>query len=177
MKNYSYKLSVYDGDKEVFQEPLSYEGMISLISSCPDSEPYQALFDFAAAHPSSLVREYVAGKDHLSKKAVELLSGDKSINVLRALVRSSAFKKYAGDKLLIDLISLDSEIARSIADYYEQFEMADSSKITAALLQSTEPAVITNLVGNYSTPKKIIKELVNYPDSFVASAAKDRLKN
>jgi hypothetical protein len=177
MKNYTYRLSVFDGDKEVFQESISYEGMMSLISSCPDSDSYQALYDFAAAHPSSVVREYVAGKDNLSKKTVELLSCDKSINVLRALIRSSAFKKYAGDKLLMDFISLDPEIARSIAEYYEQFEMADSSKLTAALLQSSEPSVLAGLVGNYSTSKKIIRELVNHPDSYVASSAKDRLKN
>lgn len=47
--------------------------------------------------PPVIVREYVAGKDCLSIRAVDVLSTDKSINVLRALVRSSAFKKHVSD--------------------------------------------------------------------------------
>ncbi len=175
MKSYIYKLGVYEGDKEVYQGALSYEEMMSVISSCPDSPSNQALFEFAAFHPSSTVREYVASKDNLSSKTVEILSADKSINVLRSLVRSSSFKKLASDKLLVELIRLDFEIARNIADYYEQYEMADSSKLIAALLESTDPAVLTSLAGNYSTPKKIIKELANNSDPYVANTAKNRL--
>lgn len=176
MKSYTFKLGIYDGDNEVYQGVLSYEEMMSVISSCPDSPSNQALFEFAASHPSSTVREYVASKDNLSSKAVEILSTDKSINVLRSLVRSSSFKKFASDKLLIDLIHSDFEIARNIADYYEQFEMADPAKLMAALLESADPAVLTSLAGNYSTPKKLIKELANNPDPYVANIARDRLK-
>lgn len=175
MKSYSFKLGIYDGDKEIYQGDLSYEEMMSVISSCPDSLSNQALFELAALHPSSTVREYVASKDNLSPKAVDILSSDKSVNVLRSLVRSSAFKKLASDKLLIELIHLDFEIARNIADYYEQYEMADSSKLIAALLESTDPAVLTSLAGNYSTPKKIIKDLANNSDPYVANTAKNRL--
>ncbi len=177
MKNYSFKLGIYDGDKEVFQGVLSYEEVTSVISSCEDSQSNQVLFEFAASHPSSTVRESVASKDNLSSKTVEILSADKSINVLRSLVRSSAFRKNASDKLLIDFIHLDFEIARSIADCYEQFDMADSAKLIAALLESTDPAILTSLLGNYSTPKKVIKELVNNSDPYVANMAKDRLKS
>ena len=177
MKNYSFKLGIYDGDKEVFQGELSYEEMMSVISSCTDSQSNQALFEFAASHPSSTVREYVASKDNLSTKAVEILSADKSINVLRSLVRSASFRKNASDKLLIELINLDFEIARSIADCYEQFDIADSEKLIAALLEATDPAILTSLVGNYSTPKRVIKELANNSDPYVANMAKDRLKS
>jgi len=177
MKNYTFKLAVLEGDKEVFQESLSYEAMISLISSSPDTEAFQSLYDHAATHQSAIVREYVAGKDNLSKNSVDILSADKSINVLRALVRSAAFKKHACDEILVNLILLDIEIARSIADYYEEFKMTDSDRILNALLQINEPAVMTNLINNYSTPKKVLKELANYPDSFVATAAKERLSS
>jgi hypothetical protein len=176
MKSYSFKLGIYDGDIEVHQGALSYEEVTAVISSCPDTPSNQALFEFAASHPSSTVREYVASKDNLSSKAVEILSADKSINVLRSLVRSSSFKKYATDKLLINLIQLDFEIARNIADCHEQFEMADSAKLIAALLEATDPAILNSLAGNYSTPKKSIKELANHSDPYVANTAKDRLK-
>jgi hypothetical protein len=96
---------------------------------------------------------------------------------LRSLVRSSAFRKNASDKFLIDFIHLDFEIARSIADCYEEFDMADSAKLIAALLESTDPAILTSLLGNYSTPKKVIKELANNSDPYVANMAKDRLKS
>jgi hypothetical protein len=175
LKSYSFKLGIYDGDKEVYQGELSYEEMTAVISSCPDSPFNQTLYEFAASHPSSTVREYVASKDNLSNKAVEILSADKSINVLRTLVRSSSFKKFASDKLLIDLINLDFEIARNIADYHEQFEMADSAKLIVALLEATDPAILTSLAGNYSTPKKAIKELANNSDPYVANTAKNRL--
>jgi hypothetical protein len=55
--------------------------------------------------------------------------------------------------------------------------MADSAKLIAALLESTDPAILTSLLGNYSTPKKVIKELVNNSDPYVANMAKDRLKS
>ena len=177
MKNYSFKLGIYDGDKEVSQTELSYEEVMSVISSFPDSQSNEALFEYAASHASSAVREHVASKDNLSRKAVDILSADKSIDVLRSLVRSSSFRKNASDKLLIDLIHLDFEIARSIADCYEQFDMADSAKLMDALLEATDPAILTSLVGNYSTPKRVIKELANNSDPYVAYMAKDRLKS
>lgn len=177
MKNYTFKLGIFEGDKEVYQGNLSYEEVMSLVSTSFDGEANEKFYEFAALHPSSVVREYVASKDNLSAHTIEILSSDKSINVLRSLVRSASFKKIAGEKLLVDFINLDFEIARNIADCFEQFDMADSSKLIAALLECNDPAVLTSLASNYSTPKKIIKLLVENDDPYVANTAKDRLKN
>ncbi len=164
-------------NEKIVEFPLSYESLGSLISSYIDDAAGNELFEAAATHPSSSVREQVAYKENLSEAAVEILKKDKSINVLRCLARTQAFRKYATFEDVERLISLDVEVAQSIASYHESFELIESSKIIEILLKSSDPSVLASLASNYSTPKKITKTLLNYPDPYVANEAKSRMKD
>jgi hypothetical protein len=93
-----FKLVVEDGGKEVFAEPLSYETISNIASSYDDSKDSNKFFALAARHPASSVRENIAYKDNISKEILSLLTADKSLPVLRNLVRTEAFKKNASEE-------------------------------------------------------------------------------
>jgi hypothetical protein len=166
-----------DDGKEVFTAPLSYEAFANIISNYPDHEDSNDFFLLAVKHPASTVRENIAYKDHLSSEVIEILAKDKSVSVLRNLVRSSAFKEQASHEMLEKLINLDIEIAQSIAGDVESFQEADVTKLANLLAVHEDPSVVASLANNYSAPKKILKKLLTHPDPYVANAAKARLEN
>ena len=108
-----------DDGKEVFTAPLSYEALANIISNYPDHEDSNDLFLLAARNPATIVRENVANKYHLSAEVVEILAKDRSVPVLRNLVRLSVFREQATHETLEKLIKLDIEIAQSIASDVE----------------------------------------------------------
>lgn len=172
-----FKLVVEDGGKEVFSKPLSYETVANITSSYEDSDESNEFFTLAALHPASTVRENVAYKDKLSGEILNLLINDKSIPVLRNLVRTEAFKENASVDDIERLIKLDVEIAQSIAGDIDSYQQADASKLCNVILGLDDPSILASLAGNYSTPKKVLKELVNHSDPYVASEAKRRLED
>jgi hypothetical protein len=174
-KKIIFKIVVLEDGKEKFSENLSYEAASNIVSNFPDRIESNEFFLLAAQHPASTVRENVAYKDKLTSDVVEILANDGSVAVLRNLVRSNAFRETASQDLLEKLISLDVEIAQSIAGSVESFEQADANKLAAAIATHEDPSVVSSLAGNYSTPKKILKTLINHPDPYVASEAKSRL--
>lgn len=169
-----YVVAMQDG-KEVLKKKLSYEAVSNVVSNASDGSENDDLFAVASKHASSNVREQVAYKDHLADETVEHLSDDKSIAVLRNLVRSQKFKETANTEKLKSLISLDVEIASSIAGDIESYAEADKDELLADLLQNSDPYVLGSLAGSYSTPKKTLKLLVKNADPYVASQAKSRL--
>jgi len=172
-----FKLVVEDGGKEVFSKPLSYETVASITSSYEDAEESKDFFALVAKHPASTVRENVAYKDKISEEILSLLMTDKSIPVLRNLVRTEAFKENASAADIERLIHLDVEIAQNIAGDIDSYQQADASKLCAIILSMEDPSILASLAGNYSTPKKVLKELVNHSDPYVASEAKKRLED
>lgn len=172
----TFKLSVTSGKKTV-EIPISYESLASFISSYPDRPDSADLFELAASHQSSYVREQVAYKENLSETTVEILKKDSSINVLRCLVRTQAFRRYAHLEDVQRFISLDPELAQSVASYFESYEQVEPSKVIELLSKSTDPGVLYSLVSNYSTPKKVIKSFVGHPDPHIAGEAKSRMSN
>ena len=172
-----FKLVVTDSNKEVYETILSYEVISSIVSSYPDKEDSNEFFELAAQHSASVVRENVAYKDSLSIDVLNLLSKDKSIAVLRNLVRTNAFRENATQDEILDLINLDVEIAQTIANYVESFEKADINTLALALSKHDDPSVVASLAGNYGTPKKVLKTLVNHPDPYVANEARSRLED
>jgi len=172
-----FKLVIEDDGKEVFSEPLSYETLSNIASNYEDAEDSNKFFALAAQHPASSVRENIAYKDKISEEIMSTLIADKSIPVLRNLVRSEAFKENASAADIERLIHLDVEIAQSIAGDIDSYQQADASKLCAVILSMEDPSILASLAGNYSTPKKVLKELVNHPDPYVASEAKKRLED
>ena len=175
--NIKFTIHASDDGKEVFTAPLSYEALATIISNYPDHDDSNDFFLLAAKHPASTVRENLAWKDHLSAEVVVILAKDKSVPVLRSLIRSSAFREQANHEMLEKLINLDIEIAQSIANDVESFQEADVIKLANLLAVHEDPSVVASLANNYRAPKNILKKLLTHPDPYVANAAKARLEN
>jgi hypothetical protein len=174
---YSVVLVVKKRDGTQIEAPLSYESASSAVSSAADSKDNSLLFEALAEHPASQVREQVAYKDLISEKTISLLVKDSSVNVLRNLVRNESFRKYASHDQIIDLVSRDVEIAASVAQNLESYENVDHQALVEILLGSEDPYVIAAVAGNYATPKKFLKPLLNHIDRTVVHEAKRRLEN
>jgi len=176
-KEIKYNLTITEDGKEIYADAISYEAMSSIISNSPDLKYFENLYLAASKSTSSVVRENVAYKENLNKETVEILIKDDSINVLRSLVRNKGFKKYAAHDDIERLFLLDAEIAKDIAGYFVSFENADSEKLIKIILDSNDPGILYALVGSYNSPKKILKDLSEHSDPYVASEAKNRLEN
>lgn len=172
-----FKLVVTEDGEEVLNKLLSYEAVSNIVSNASDSKDNEDLFLLAARHPSSNVREYVAYKDRMPDAAVKLLTADKSISVLRNLVRSQKFKEHATIEELEMFLALDTEIAQSIAGDIDSYSETDKTKLAEMVATHSDPAVVATLAGSYSTPKKILKSLLKHYDPYVVSEAKGRLEN
>lgn len=176
-KELVFKLVVSDSGKEKFSANLSFEMLSNIVSNFPDDKSSNDFLLLAAQHPASVVRENVAYKDNLSSEVLELLSKDSSIAVLRNLVSSGAFKENVTQEKLIDLIKLDTEIARRIANNIDSYEQADLSELATLISKHEDPSVVADLAQSYGTPKKILKTLLNHPDPYVSREARLRLEN
>ena len=175
MKNYQYKLVILDEKKEIYSSNLSFYDLEQLSSNLDDSESSSPLFHILSNHPSENVRENIAYKDNLNEETFEILSNDKSINVLRRLINSDAAKKYASNQKLIEWINLDSELAKSIASYINRYENGEIDELAEILSNHIDPSVASELANNSDTPKKYLKKLLKHQDSKVAKDAKNSL--
>jgi hypothetical protein len=171
------KVVISEGSKEVLSAPISYNSFATVVSEISDSEANQAFFAEAAKHAAPNVRENVAYKENLDKATVDLLSKDTSVNVLRNLVRTVAFKKYAKQDLIEKLIATDAEVATTIAGDLEAYEQGDMNKSIDLIIKMNNPFVINSIANNYSTPKKVLKTLMSYPDPLIAFDAKARYED
>jgi len=104
------------------------------------------------------------------------LINDTSISVLRSLSRSAAFKEYASHDVVEKLVKFDFEIAQNVARDFEAYQQADSAKLCDALLALSDPSISYSLAGNSNTPKKLLRELQNHKDPYVAGEARRRLE-
>ena len=144
----------------------------NISNNWPDEESENDLFILMAQHPSSAVRQNIAYKDNISEEICELLSEDTSVGVLRNLVRSAAFKRFASESTIEKIIKTDVEVAQNVAGDVDSFQHADESKLAALLSENSDPQVLESLANNSSTPKKILKTLSNHPDPKIAGNAK-----
>ena len=170
-----YKLIVSDGKEVIHSSNLSYEALASVLNSHPDTESSAELFEVMASHPASYVRETVAYKDRLNHSTVEKLANDSSINVLRNLARSAAFREHASQDTVERLLALDVEIAQNIANNLDGFEQCDIGKLATLLSEHQDLGVLAALAGTYNAPKKILKALAAHSDPYVAFQAKNTL--
>ncbi len=167
-----YKLVVMQADKLVEESVLSYDSIASLVSSMQDDPSSEEIYEVFSRHPASIVRENVAYKDNLNLATVTSLASDHSINVLRNLTRSQAFRQHATEDMLRKMIPIDTEVAQSIAGYIDSFENCNISKIVEFLLEIEDPSIPTALANNYNSPKNLLKMLTKHPDPYISSQAK-----
>jgi len=171
----SLKIVVEQNGMMASESYLSFESAGVLTSYLEDSESNREVFELLSDHPASEVRSSVAQKDNLTEKCLGILSKDGSINVRRNLSRSSAFKRWANDQVLLEFIRCDPECAVNIASSIEDFLTADQTIIGKALCDHTDPSVRYSLAGNYNAPKKLLKQLSSDQDPKVSGEAKRRL--
>jgi len=173
----TFRLVITDGENSTYSANLSYEAVSSLVSDYADNSDNNDFFMLAAKHPASTVREQVACKDNINAEVIDTLQNDSSIAVLRNLVNSSAFKSNTTMEYLEKIIPLDAEIAQTVANNIEAFEKVNITKLATLLASNPDPSVLASLAGNYNTPKKILKMLINHEDLYVASEAKSTFEN
>lgn len=140
--NSVFELVVESSGKKVFTKPLSFELVSSIVSSTPDNKDNIDIFELAVQHPSSRVREMVAYKDNLSPQILEQLINDRSIDVLRNLVRSNYFRSNATLDQVSSLVPRDTEVAKSIAENAEYFDEISAFEIAKIVLGVGDPSVI-----------------------------------
>jgi hypothetical protein len=172
-----FKLVIEESGKQVYSHTLSYDSVASIVSNYEDNSRNNDFFALAAKHPASTVRENVAYKDKISEEIVNHLINDTSISVLRNLIRSEAFKEHASHDVVEKLVKFDIEIAQNVAGDFEAYQQANSTKLCAALMALSDPSISYSLAGNYNAPKKLLKELQNHKDPYVASEARRRLED
>ncbi len=177
MKNtdITYKIVLTNKDGILHEENISYESLSTLIGSMPDESELSKFYELVATHPSSSVRENIAYKDNLNLETIQMLAEDKSINVLRNLVRSQSFRENATEEMLERMMKIDPELAQSIAGYIDSYEMCNTSKIIDLLLEISDPCIAGALANNYNSPKNILKKLSKHSDPYIANQAKKNL--
>jgi len=177
MSQILYKLIIEENGKEALSKTLTYEDVERLASYYDDSVESNDFFVLAARHPAASVRENVASKDKISEAVLGLLINDKSITVLRSLVRSEAFREHASIEDIERLINIDAQIAQTVAENIESYQQADTGNLCSLIMRMEDPSIVSSLANNYSTPKKILKELMKHADPYVVKQAKKRLED
>lgn len=173
---FDFKIVVEQAGKVVYSEALSYENVANIVDNYEDSAKNNDFFALAITHPSASVRENIARKDKICEEIVNSLMNDPSVSVLRTLVRSAAFKEHASQEVVERLVNFDTEIVQTVAGDFESFQQINSSKMLTVLMGLDDPSILYYLAGNYNTPKKVLKELQNHSDPYVASEARRRLE-
>jgi hypothetical protein len=162
------KITINDIEINVGHEELS-----DIISTLKDHEDNKELFDKMSHHESYRVRRYVANKQNISSDVALALSKDKNIEVVRYIVSNSAFKKNAELADIEQLISRgDADVCQNIVREASEFEHVEASKLFDMLSASPDPEVRLTVADTWSAPKKVLKKLLNDPDSDVKRAAK-----
>jgi len=168
-------LTIVDAEGNSTQMPLSFETLASAISASEDTLENSKYYELLAIHPASIVREAIARKSFLNEKTVSILSSDKSVNVLRLLAWSNAYKKYAKEKDIEYAIDCDNEVASTIAIDMGQFKKVNKQTILKKLLSCEDPTIIAAVAGSSDSPKKIFAKLKKNSDGAIRFAASTRL--
>jgi hypothetical protein len=162
-----------DGQTTSF--PVGVALLQDIANNYPDTEESLGFFDLMSRHPSAGVRQNVAGKEFLSESAVETLSKDPDLSVLRALCSNQKFRRYAQLEDVAPMILKDRDCAERIAWNLETFENCALSELINVYLSSPDPERRLFAVNNSSLPIKVAKQLSTDPDPSVAEEARKRL--
>jgi hypothetical protein len=167
-----FKFVIEDGNKELLSKELNYYELQDYAGSLEDNLTNTEIFKILSIHPSQEVRERIASKDNLDMEVCENFEEETVVNVLRSFVRSDGCKRYSSQKNVVKWISMDVELACSIAGNLERYENIEIDEVVKIIMKHTDPSVLAELAGNSSIPKKYLKELSKHVDSKVSSNAR-----
>jgi uncharacterized protein YejL (UPF0352 family) len=176
MSNIEFRLVAIQDGKEVLIEPLSYELLANLVSYYPDSTKGQALFGLASQHPSAEVRMQVANKNKIDEETCHRLTTDDALIVLKNLVSNAIFKEVATLEILEKYLTIDKELAEAIAYDLECYKSVDILILAELIASNKDPSVVAALANNRRAPKKVLRDLLSYPDPLVVERAGESLK-
>ena len=135
------------------------------------------LYEAAAAHPASDVREYAAHSELLSEATLRSLVNDPSPGVHEALIGNQKFKKVAKKADIMRLISYSPRCAERVCGSAGDFEDVDANELFKTLAAHPDPKVRLELAGGYNIPEKWRRALCKDADSDVARKAKQSLQD
>jgi hypothetical protein len=167
---------VVEGDREVSIE-LGYKSLMNFMNNLhyEEDEDVQTLCEVLSDHPSSEIRETIAGMEVLPEKVVLKFLSDSSLRVVRNIVRSKASYEVATTEHLMEIIGRDTEAADTIADCLDDYVNVDTNKIFTLLVAHPDPQVREAAARNGGARKKHLKMLLNDPDLDVRRTANDSL--
>ena len=159
---------------------LGAEGLVTFLGNRqywkPD-HPDIALYEAAAAHPATEVREYAARFELLSEATLRSLVNDPSNRVHEELLENSKFRKVATKSDIMRLISDSTRCAALVAGAIGEFEEVDANELYKTLRAHPDPKVRFELAGAYNIPEKWRRALCKDADSDVARKAKQSLQD
>lgn len=171
----TYTIVISDGDSELLREPLSHRLLQAVVAFYPTTVSDDFLL-LASRHPSALVRETIARTDSFPEEVCAILAEDWSASVIRALVNSGTFREWATLDVLERVMQIDAEIAVAVAEYCGNFRQVNVSALATILSQHPDPAVALAIADNSSTPKSVLRTLLDHEDRSVVERAKKALR-
>jgi hypothetical protein len=176
MSNIEFRLVAIQDGEEVLIEPLSYELLSTLVSYYPDTTKGQPLFRLASQHPSAEVRLQVANKNKIDEETCHRLISDEALAVLKNIVANAVFKETVTLEILEKYLTVDKELAEAIAYDLESYKLVDILNLAELIAANKDPSVVAALANNRRAPKKVLRDLLNYPDPLVVDRASESLK-
>jgi hypothetical protein len=147
-----------------------------IASNLNDNEENQLLFEELSKSSSAAIRSEIAYKDKINEETAKILLNDTDPKVLERILRNDIAKNIADMGVLQRIIDQNSEdVLKALADSIESFENISADVLANALLSKNNPSVDYSIASNYSTPKKILKQLLKHSDPDVVMAAKNSL--
>ena len=156
---------------------VPYSILEDVLNCIPDSkvEATVKFFMAVAGHPSSDVRAALSSREDLPEHLYVELANDADPIVLNAISRNRTAVSFLNTNKLSYLLTVSTECAKNIASNFDSIENADNVQIMNELLEKKDPAVRLFLAENSSTPKKILRILLNDSDVSVRNAAERTL--
>jgi hypothetical protein len=151
------------------------EFLDDIVKILPDTKENKKVFEKLASSDNYEIRELIAKKDNLSKKAIKLLLADKREGIITKLLKNSKVAKKLTHKQIKNIIALDNPVyCKIIASNLEYFTKCNIKKLVKYLSNHHDPKVRLELVNRWKddVSVKIIKKLIKDKDIDVAKAAK-----
>jgi hypothetical protein len=104
------------------------------------------------------------------------LISDEALSVLKNIVANAVFKDTVTLEILEKYLTFDKELAEAIAYDLESYKLVDILNLAELIAANKDPSVVAALANNRRAPKKVLRDLLNYPDPLVAERANESLK-
>lgn len=155
--------------------PVGIGMLKSIASELKDDESNRDLFHILAQSTSAGVRAEIAYKNNISEETALLLLSDKDSDVLTRMIRNDATRVVMNKSIFESILSIASEtMIEDIISYMERYENLSLETIMTSLIHRS-PSIALAIAEGYSTPKKILKNLLKHEDPDVVIAAKNSL--